>query len=498
MNNGLRTDEICVEACEGDLVDAAGLAILMRFMVKTGFFRQCDNRLAVSLSNSAYPPSTYVKTLFALCVLNPDCSAPLSRIDDMRLSRAVRRSLGVREIPTAKSVGDWLRRMANRELSEKSSEGMAQYGGYSNGLEQMQGLCYEVAGKTLMQMKGVLSKMLDFDACAITGSKKCDVMMYNGKRGSMSYLAFIDNICLMAELEPGNHSPSDHIDKRVVSCFELCLSQGIEVRQLRSDSAAYVGDVINECFCRSITFYIRADNDAAVRSAYSTVDKWRNPKSDNVGSDAYEAYELGATVHCMNTAKDAFTLVAKREMVEKDGSQEQCELEGLENTDYRYFSVATNECVDEDREDADGLKTIVATYNKRGNMENRIKQLVTDAQAGRLPTSDLDANRIYFYIMACLHNLMELFKYKCLDSNSQKLRLPTLVRTVLRVPAVVTFHARRLCLRLPVYKKQIARLYQEVLAKISTLKSMFSKNDKQLPFARTEIVKHFETASFFN
>ncbi len=69
----------------------------------------------------------------------------------------------------------------------------------------MQGLCYELAGKVLMGMKGDLSKMVDFDACAITGSKKCDVKMYTGERGSMSYLGFIDNICLMAELESGNH-----------------------------------------------------------------------------------------------------------------------------------------------------------------------------------------------------------------------------------------------------------------------------------------------------
>ncbi|MBI2844384.1 MAG: transposase, partial [Armatimonadetes bacterium] len=116
-------------------------------------------------------------------------------------------------------------------------------------------------------------------------------------------------------------------------------------------------------------------------------------------------------------------------------------------------------------------------------MENRIKQLVSDAQAGRLPTSDLDANRIYFYIMACLHNLMELFKYKCLDAQCQKLRLPTLVRILLRVPAVVVFHARRLYLRLPIYKKEIAAVYEEVLKKISALHTMFSKNEKQLALA---------------
>jgi len=489
MNNHLRLDSISVEARKGDLVDSAGLAVLIKFMGKIGFFKLCDNRLPVSVSNSAYPASTFIKALFALCVLYPDSSAPLDRIDDIRASRGMRRILGVKKIPSAKSVGDWLRRMAKREVIGMSAKKEPQYGGYANGLTRMQGLHYELAGKVLADMKGDLPKMVDFDACAIIGSKKCDAKMYTGERGTMSYLAFIENVCLMAELESGNHSPSDNIDKRVVSCFELCREQGIELQQFRSDSAAYVGEVMNECSRRSITFYIRADNDEAVRRAYGTVGEWRKPKTDKAVADApeaYEAYELGTAVHCMATTNEAFTLVAKRELVEKNSSEKsgQCELDGLENTDYKYFSVATNEAVDEDSQDAAGLKAIVTTYNKRGNMENRIKQLVSDAQAGRLPTSDLDANRIYFYVMTCLHNLMELFKYKCLDPECQKQRLPTLVRVLFRVPAVVALHARCLYLRLPIYKKQIARTYQEVLKKISALKTMFSKNERQLAFAQ--------------
>ena len=105
MSNDLRVDAISVEACERDLVDTAGLAIMMRFMGKTGFFKQCDNRLPVSKSNSAYPPSTYIKTLFALCVLYPDSKAPLDRINDIRKSRAVRRILGVKSIPSAEVRG---------------------------------------------------------------------------------------------------------------------------------------------------------------------------------------------------------------------------------------------------------------------------------------------------------------------------------------------------------------------------------------------------------
>ena len=82
---------------------------------------------------------------------------------------------------------------------------------------------------------------------------------------------------------------------------------------------------------------------------------------------------------------------------------------------------------------------------------------------------------------------------KRLDLKRQKLRLPTLIRILLWVPAVITLHARRLYLRLPVYMKEIASAYEEVLKKISGFNTIFSKNSEQLPFA--EIVFRREWAA---
>ena len=485
-NNSVRIDDFEVEASERDLVDCSGLGIVMRFMDRQGFFKLCDQRLPASSSNSGYLASVYVKTLFALCLLYPDSSAPLSRIDDFRGSRAIRLMLGVKEIPTAKSVGDWLRRMANCEVQGKGADGQWTVGGYANGLARMQDLHYEIATTTLREMRPVLSSMLDFDACGIEGEKKCDRKMYSGEKGTMSYLAFVDDVCLMAELEPGNHSPSDNISKRVASCFDICDFTGTRMLQFRSDSAAFESAVINDCVARGITYYIRADNDSAVSKAYATVDDWRlwEVRSSKKRSGLQE---LGTAVHCMGNTRQAFTLVAKRELIPNVAGKDsiQLPLGKLESTDYRYFSIATNELVTSDLSDGSGYATpdmVVETYNKRGNSENRIKELVSDAQAGRLPTSELDANRIYFYIMACLHNLLALFKHKCLDPKSRKLRLPTVVRTFLKTPAKVTFHARTLMLHLPLYKKRLADVYQRILNRISTLPRLFHKGRRAVPF----------------
>lgn len=485
-NNSVRIDRLVVKACEKDLVDSGGLAIVMKFLEMLGVFKLCDQRLPSSSSNSGYEPSVYVKTLFALCLLYPDAKAPLERIDDFRDSRAVRRMLGLKKIPTAKSVGDWLRRMANREVEARLGDDRWLLRGYPDGLTRMQDLHYEIATMVLKEMRPVLSGMLDFDACAIAGEKTCDVKMYTGEKGTMSYLSFVEGICLMAELEPGNHSPSDNICRRVASCVDICKAAGIRVLQFRSDAAAFESAVMNLCVKQGITFYIRADNDEAVRRVYAKIDDWRLWEVRS--SKSSELRELGIGLHCMDHTDEAFILVAKRELVpnvaEKDSAQ--LPLSKLESTDYRYFSIATNELVTSDPAEDIGWATpamVVETYNKRADSaENRIKDLVSDAQGGRLPTSDLAANRVYFYIMACLHNLLALFKHRCFDPECRKMRLPTLVRKFLKVAAKVTFHARALTLCLPAYMEHLADTYQRILDMISILPRLFHKGRRVIAF----------------
>jgi len=483
-NNAVRIDKFVVEASEKDLVDSAGLGIGMRFIECLGFFRLCDQRLPVSDSNSGYSPSVYMKTLFALCLLHPDSAAPLERIDDFRKSRAVRRMLGLKEIPTAKSVGDWLRRMAYSEILGRREDGSCIVGGYRHGLSGMQNLHYETATTALKRTRSAQPSLLDFDACAIHGEKKCDRKMYDGERGTMSYLAFVEDICLMAELESGNHSPSDNISQRVASCLAICEVAGIPILQFRSDAAAFESKVINHCCEKGITFYIRADNDSAVSEACANIDDWGYWEVRSSKSNAF--HELGTAAHCMNKTYEAFMLVAKRVRIPNVGGDNspQLPLSNLEPS-YRYFSVATNAMVTTEPSDGSGYATpnqIVETYNKRGNCENRIKQLVSDTQAGRLPTGDLGANRIYFYIMACLHNLLVLFKNECFDAQYRNLRLPGLIRLFLKIPARVAFHSRALMIRLPVYMKRLTNVYQKILNKISSQRRLFHKGRRAVSF----------------
>ena len=74
--------------------------------------------------------------------------------------------VGMERMPSSMVVADWLRRLAGVELRG------TERGGWEEGLKKV--------------------------------------------RGTMGYYGFMDGICVMAELEPGNHSPNDHVAERTV------------------------------------------------------------------------------------------------------------------------------------------------------------------------------------------------------------------------------------------------------------------------------------------
>jgi len=74
----------------------------------------------------------------------------------------------------------------------------------------------------LKALRTWLHRVLDFDTMVIPKEKKYAVWRYDTLRGTMGYFAFLDGMCVMAELEPGYHSPNVHIAARVAPCLDMC------------------------------------------------------------------------------------------------------------------------------------------------------------------------------------------------------------------------------------------------------------------------------------
>jgi len=266
----------------------------------------------------------------------------------------------------------------------------------------------------------------------------------------------------MMELEEGNHAPADHIDRRIASSVGFVEMNGVKVRIVRSDSAGYVAEVINGCERASRKFYVRADMDQAVREACGRIRDWAE-YDVKVSKGKSCRREMGVTVHCMDRTDKAFTLVVKRE-VAREGDSAESMLPGLGVKDWKYWCIGTNEDVTTEP-NGEGLTPaqVEENFNDHCDVENRIKQVKSDAGVGRLPTSELGANRVYAYIMATLHNLFELFKFECLPESYMNKRLSTVVRELLLAPGKVSIKGHRMVIDLAVYCKWMVELYQGIL-----------------------------------
>ena len=464
-NNRVRIDRIMIEAGEDDLTGHGGLMALVQWLWRKGVRELLDARPPQSAADNGYRASDMVVALWAN-ILVYGSEATLDTLDALRKNLAVLRILGMESLPSSSAVGDWLRRMGNVELQGTKAEG--QYGGHADGVRRMQDVHYEVAALALRGFGSELPGMLDFDASCIEEEKKYSEWMYTGDRGTMAYLGYVGRVCVMVELEPGNHSPNDHVVRRTISCMRLCARAGVKVKATRADAASYTKGFVKYCQKRRVTFYVRAPQGAAVKETLGAqpADAWHLKGVRQAGSGTPRVVELGRAAHAMDGVTDPFLLVARRETT-VTAAPEGDLVPDTPVVERVYFAVGTNDVESTDEQ-------IVEIYNARGNSENRHKEIKADLHLDRLPCGGergRDANRIYAYACGMLYNLLELYKRDCMGKEAQAKRLPTLRKEQFAVAAKVTRHARVLTLKLASYATATAQWLDAAVTAIrSTVK----------------------------
>jgi len=103
---------------------------------------------------------------------------------------------------------------------------------------------------------------------------------------------------------------------------------------------------------------------------------------------------------------------------------------------YKYHGVITNI-------NHWDKKAVMRWYNKRGDMENVIKELKYDYGMDKISTGELLANSAYFQMVLLAYNLVRLFSLCILPEGWRRYRLKTLRFLFINVAGIVTRHARR-------------------------------------------------------
>lgn len=110
---------------------------------------------------------------------------------------------------------------------------------------------------------------------------------------------------------------------------------------------------------------------------------------------------------------------------------------------WRYAFVAHEQA----RHDAGA---IMRRHRLKGGKEQLFKEVLRGLDLHHPPCESLTANRMFYAIAALAYNLMKAVQLLCLPDDCQTWTVATLLRQLVRLPATLVHHARRLIARVEV------------------------------------------------
>jgi hypothetical protein len=363
----------------------------------------------------------------------------LEDIKELEQEKELMKLLGKTTIPDSDTIGNWLRRMGNKETGQKGLEGLNEV--------------RNVVNHRIMRRDGISGYTLDADATGIFGEKETAHYTYKGEKGYMPVLGFLyeNNLCINDEFREGNISPAD----RQKEFYEECKKQmpkGKKIKCYRADSASYQAQLINLLEDDFVRFGITADQDSAVKAVIKSIpqEDWKEPISGC-------GYQIAETVHCMNKTKKAFRLVVKKELRQLNL------LEGKEERIF-YHAIAMNWTAEE-KNAAEAL----AWHNQRGTAENFNKELKNGFGMERMPCGQTEANAVYFRIGVIAYNLFIGFKRLSCPESWLRHTIATFRWKLIQVAGRIVKHAGEITLKLSIDAEKL-NLFKQIRANIFSLK----------------------------
>ena len=423
-----------------NLTSRAGLVVLAELSKRLGLNELVDRFMPAPGSNRGYRPSVLFSTFM---LMKHDGAKCLEDVRHLHHESGLMKLLGFENVPEAKTLGNWLRRI----------------GDGSQSMQALVEINKHLLSAGLHHRRRVT---LDIDATVIECSKQDTQFNYKGSRGYTPMVGHIAEIEQVVEVDfrAGNVPPNKENLEFIKQC-EAALPAGVSVAHLRADAATYQAGVINYCESNDIRYVIRAKMDSALKESMSAIKPcdWE-PLNQRDGS-ASETEQVAHTLHVMGDTPKAFYLVVQRQLIEQQEPDPQPELlpnlfvdqedESARKGKYVYRALATNLDLQANWDE----HKVVHFYNQRGEAsENRIKELRSDFGGAKLPCGDFDANAAYFKLCALAYNLLALLR-GLLPTAWQSRRAITLRWRLYALAAHIVYHGRQWTLKLNRAQRQL-------------------------------------------
>lgn len=377
-----------------------------------------DKHFVLPKSNRGFNPSVFVNSLV---LMQHEGGIRLDDLKHIQKDHALKKLLGLKNIPNPDSVGNWLRRMGTK------------------GVEAISVINQELCRIGLKDCKDIT---LDIDASEIIGNKTEAKKTYKFNKGYMPMIGHIaeTNQVIEVDFREGNTAPKTENLEFIKKC-ERNLPPGIKLARLRIDCAGYQKSIIQYCDENQVHFAIRAMMSQKIKDYYTGLgeEQWDEVLDQQGKPTGMFSHR---TTHTIADYEKPFTLIIQRTSKSGQGQLDiDCDTDEIQANGYIYRAIATS---------LDSLSDgeIIQWYNARAEKsENKIKELMLDFGGAHTPCGNFNANALYFSICTLSYNLFVLLK-EVLPKQFSKNRAKAIRLKIYAMAAKLITHSRQYTLKL--------------------------------------------------
>src|SRR3990167_3241115 len=182
-----------IEITKERLTAHGGLGLMAEFNHGIGLREFTERYLPESKSNRGFKASVFVDSVVLML---EGGGRSLEDIRELEYEDSLMKIIGRCNIPSSDAIGDWLRRMGDKESGGSGLEG----------LDKVR----EVINQRIMRRDGIKDYTSDGDAMEIATEKENAYYTYKGNKGFMPMAGFLyeNNLCLYDEFRGGNVAPA--------------------------------------------------------------------------------------------------------------------------------------------------------------------------------------------------------------------------------------------------------------------------------------------------
>ena len=291
------------------LTSRAGLLTIAQLMQSMQLGGHINQQFPLPGSNRGFKPSVFIETLI---LMQHEGSFHLDDVRNLHEEEALVSVLGVKRLPKASALGEWLRRMGKEPVAFKAWNRVNQR-----------------ILKTALHHKREVT--LDIDATEVIANKSEARWTYKKNRGYMPIVGHIAEVGQIAgcDFRAGNAAPAKENLEFIQQC-EKGQPENVRIRKLRIDSAGYQTRIIQYCDQQGIEYAIRAKMSASIKEQIEAFEESDWSPLLNRKSEEIRNQQSCRMIHWIGDYEEPFTLIIQRKQIK---GQAALDLEQQESTE---------------------------------------------------------------------------------------------------------------------------------------------------------------------